>query len=164
MSKKLQGCVHDRVNIDKNYVNFSKPPSVSVKPGTGLEHSRTSLEHSWNTSWNIVEYESKKNRVTGMACFLIHHSSHVINRCWQCFDFLEYDSYWQHYDNQGWVYWRANRAEMFHIHISVYMNLAILLEMTKLKVDNSPLQDSRLLFKKICLRVRYHVTCMAIAM
>ena len=45
--------------------------------------------------------------------------------------------------NQGWIYWRANGAEMFHNHISVkylHANFVILLEMTELKVDNSPLQ------------------------
>ena len=46
------------------------------------------------------------------ACHVLENSSHVINRCWQCFDYLECDSYCQHHDNQGWIYWRAN-GEIF---------------------------------------------------
>ena len=54
---------------------------------------------------------------------------------------MECDSYCQYHDNQGWIYWGANGAEMFHNHISVTVckylqaNLAILFEMTGLKVD-----------------------------
>ena len=45
---------------------------------------------------------------TGMPCFWIHHLSHTINCCWKCFDYLESDSYYQHY--HGWFCWRADGA------------------------------------------------------
>ena len=58
---------------------------------------------------------------TGMPYFWIHHSSHAINRCWQYyFDYLECDSYSQHHDKQGWIYWRVNGAGMFHISVNIY--------------------------------------------
>ena len=51
----------------------------------------------------------------------IHHSSHATDHCWQCFFYyLEWESFCQHYDKQGWIqYWPANGAEMFHISVSV---------------------------------------------
>ena len=81
-------------------------------------------------SWSITEY--KKHFVfpycrwtAGLPCFWILHPSHAINRCWKCFDYLECDSYCQHYDNQGWIYWRANGAEMFHISVFKYLGSGI---------------------------------------
>ena len=35
------------------------------------------------------------------------------------FDYLECKPYCQRHDNQRWIYWRANGAEMFHNHNSV---------------------------------------------
>ena len=55
---------------------------------------------------------------------------------------MECDSFCQHHDNQGWIYQRANGAEMLIISVFKYLhaNFAILLEMTELNVDNSPFQ------------------------
>ena len=52
---------------------------------------------------------------------------------------LSAETYCQHHDNKGSIYWRANASENFII-ISVFKylhaNFAILLETTELEVDN----------------------------
>ena len=53
------------------------------------------------------------------------------------------ETYCQHHDKKGLIYWRANAAENFIINSLfkyLHANFAILLETTELKVDNSELQ------------------------
>ena len=81
-------------------------------------------------------------RTTSMPCFLIHHSSHAINRCWHTVDSAS-------------IIWNVDpiartmtiKAEfiggptVLRCFISVFKyihaNFAILLKMTELEVDNS---------------------------
>ena len=68
-------------------------------------------------------------RTTSMPCFLIHHSSHAINRCWHTVDCAPI--IWNEVPIARTMTIKAEFIKYLHA------NFAILLKMTELEVDNS---------------------------